>query len=534
MKKIILFGVMALACGSMAAADSALFTIFPATDAPIENIYRVALSSADANKMYMYDKFASEKAYMTFKAEGATEAETVKLYPSDDRSSIEFISEKVIYTPGECEIVVPAGSITGFDLANGYQEFEVKENLTYKFTVKGGTTNPENLSFTVSPESGSKVSSLEITFTSTDEKVGMTPNGNPNYSNIYFAKDGNMVCLADAEPSDDGLTMVVKPEKEITEPGQYVLIVAYGGLYYYDPSDTFPMATPCTEPMFFSYTIKSDDEPSVFSVTPEPASTVENIYKVSLTPAEGVTNMMNDMYGTTKAYFNVDGEFFCNASCQLSMEDFTSLEIAPDLFIYTPGDCELVIEAGYLTWKDADGATQKNTKDLTFKYNVKGGFTNPTDLPFEVTPADGAKVETLESILIKIDEEYTLMYDPRLADLFYFAQDGKKVCGANCTLLPDDITLKVVPEEELTADAQYDFVIMPMGISYLNADYDYGYNDTPLVFRYNHNSDTGINTVATDKTINGIYNLYGVKMNGSFESLAPGIYVVNGKKIVKK
>ncbi len=50
------------------------------------------------------------------------------------------------------------------------------------------------------------------------------------------------------------------------------------------------------------------------------------------------------------------------------------------------------------------------------------------------------------------------------------------------------------------------------------------------------NGSTNIDAVTDDMTAKkqGIYTLTGVKMNASFDSLPKGIYIVNGKKVVKK
>ena len=47
---------------------------------------------------------------------------------------------------------------------------------------------------------------------------------------------------------------------------------------------------------------------------------------------------------------------------------------------------------------------------------------------------------------------------------------------------------------------------------------------------------SGIDAVTTDAPAvrRGIYNLQGIKMQGSIDELPAGIYIVDGKKIVKK
>lgn len=47
---------------------------------------------------------------------------------------------------------------------------------------------------------------------------------------------------------------------------------------------------------------------------------------------------------------------------------------------------------------------------------------------------------------------------------------------------------------------------------------------------------SGIDAVTTDVPAahRGIYNLQGIKMQGSIDELAAGIYIVDGKKIVKQ
>lgn len=274
-------------------------------------------------------------------------------------------------------------------------------------------------------------------------------------------------------------------------------------------------------------------EKPAFTVTPASDETVKNMYKVLFTPADNITNFSYSMTGSAKAYFNVDGEYFCAAECDLSMEDFSSLEITPECFIYTPGECELIVEPGFFTWRDAEGGSRSNDEELSYKYTVEGGTTNPTDLPFELSPAEGASVEALETVTVKFSEGYTLM-PVQASYMVYFAQDGKKVCGAACSLANDNVTLTITPETELTQDGNYDLVIMTFGLQYLDSMYDYKYNDMPLVYTFTVKSSSGLESVIYNETECTIYNLQGVKMKGSVESLAPGIYIINGQKTIVK
>ncbi|MCH5234830.1 MAG: hypothetical protein J1E16_06015 [Muribaculaceae bacterium] len=43
---------------------------------------------------------------------------------------------------------------------------------------------------------------------------------------------------------------------------------------------------------------------------------------------------------------------------------------------------------------------------------------------------------------------------------------------------------------------------------------------------------SGIQSIATDKAVEGVYNLQGVKMSNDLNSLAPGLYIINGKKVL--
>lgn len=47
---------------------------------------------------------------------------------------------------------------------------------------------------------------------------------------------------------------------------------------------------------------------------------------------------------------------------------------------------------------------------------------------------------------------------------------------------------------------------------------------------------SGINTVPVGVSAGeqGIYNMHGMRMNGNFDQLPAGIYIVDGKKVVKK
>lgn len=274
------------------------------------------------------------------------------------------------------------------------------------------------------------------------------------------------------------------------------------------------------------------EEKAAYTVTPEAGATVKNIYKVTFTPGEGVANFSYDMTGSTKAYFNVDGAFFCDAECAQSMEDFLSMEVTPECFIYTAGECELVVEPGFFTWKDAAGKTQSNTEALTYKYTVEGGTDNPTDLPIVVTPVEGSTVEALENVTVQFGEGYTLM-PLQSPSMVYFAQDGIKTSDAVCTLGTDGRSFTIVPANKLTQDGLYDLVIMTFGLQYLDSEYNYLFNAKPLVYSYTVKAGSGIENIFTNNEgKDAIYNLQGVRMLGPVNTLAPGIYIMNGQKII--
>lgn len=266
-----------------------------------------------------------------------------------------------------------------------------------------------------------------------------------------------------------------------------------------------------------------------FTVTPASSATVKNIYAVTLTPASDVKSFLYDMTETSKAYFNVDGEYFCGAVCSQSM-DGVSLEINPECFIYTPGECELVIEPGYIIWTDADGTKQSNTEALSYSYSVEGGYENP-EVPFTVTPADGETVESLSLVTVAFSN-VSMVFPAQDSYMIYFAQDGKKVCGATCMTGEDGVSVLIAPQMELNQNGQYDLVIMPYGLQAMDNDYNFYYNEMPVVYTYNVKGGAGVAGIASENAECIIYNLNGVKMHGPVESLAPGIYVVNGRKMV--
>ena len=70
----------------------------------------------------------------------------------------------------------------------------------------------------------------------------------------------------------------------------------------------------------------------------------------------------------------------------------------------------------------------------------------------------------------------------------------------------------------------------------ITADTAWGDGKTHTVSIKYGNDPTGIDTVTSDASVKkqGIYNLQGVKLNTAFDRLPAGIYIVDGKKVVKK
>lgn len=92
-------------------------------------------------------------------------------------------------------------------------------------------------------------------------------------------------------------------------------------------------------------------------------------------------------------------------------------------------------------------------------------------------------------------------------------------------------TVKITPESSSLTPGNYDFIFQA-GSIYCEGEESFS-NPQDYKFSYTLVEPNEIQTVNAENESGDIYDLSGVKRNGSLSSQPSGIYILNGKKILK-
>ena len=217
---------------------------------------------------------------------------------------------------------------------------------------------------------------------------------------------------------------------------------------------------------------------------------------------------------------------------------------------------------------DTNTKIEKNngkTQDVTLTRSLKAGVWNTICLPFDVT------AEQVESVLKATGNVKEFDKDDKATATIYFKPATEIKAGVPYLIKPTedakvlnfkDVTINNVDElnringndycicgvfgkyamntngTELFLNAAGKFVAPAVGketMKGFRAYFNVPLNVSAAAININIDGETtGINSIETNATVNGkVYNLNGQYVGNSLNGLKKGIYVVNGKKVIK-
>lgn len=182
------------------------------------------------------------------------------------------------------------------------------------------------------------------------------------------------------------------------------------------------------------------------------------------------------------------------------------------------------------------------TSFLLFEYETAN-----TSKEFNVTPANGTTVKSLEAIVVSEEVGIMPSYNVPVGEIVVKNFDGDVVANVTDVVLPEpdpenpfaDITTLTLPlSKAVTANGEY-VIYFPSAVFYLGKEQEQWISAETFVY-FTIDSEGGIeNVVASENGVLNVFNLQGIHV-GTFESadglksLPVGIYIVNGTKIALK
>lgn len=210
-----------------------------------------------------------------------------------------------------------------------------------------------------------------------------------------------------------------------------------------------------------------------------------------------------DSWGDTTPY---------NALCLKTAEPIT-----------TPGEYTFVLKKEYIY----AGENVRIAEDITYYFTVIESLKVAS-----VTPAEDAEYESVSEIVLTFNKpvfhDYVSalwVYDEAGNEYEFTKQVGEEEYQVE--------TLKFVTETPITAAGTYTFTLEDYAVYCYGSNYQMETAGTlKFTFTVKAADETGINNVESENgKVNAIFDLTGRKVK---EITAPGIYIVNGKKIIVK
>ncbi|MBD5355868.1 MAG: hypothetical protein HDR88_02540 [Bacteroides sp.] len=422
------------------------------------------------------------------------------------------------------------------------------DDLVFSYTVGEGGDTPAAEPFTVTPASGSKVTTLEEVVFTVNYEEGYEWFDVESYE-AYFTRDGEWFCGVNKTESSDYLRMTITPLEPITESGEYALVFrAY----------TFICSNEANDPFYINY----DDLVFNYTISGEAAGVVYDVVPTSYKPAnESVIDLEEKQFDSVEIFFSSDNimpregatieiipvgyesqafetsNLKAIASMKKILVGFAGVgEIDQNNEIYGGieynGVYEVIIPKGTFgdeAWIN-DPATGHSNDEIILTYEVIGGMERP-GVAYTVEPVSVSWTEDLKSFTLTFEEGISMIpyafatldcIEAKYAKYAEFKDNG-------------DSTFTVEFDEAPSANGNYVFNVEQgmFGNAEFVADEVSGVANAEIskVIEFIY---TGVNTVISDNVKEGVYNLFGVKVADTTDNLPAGIYIVGGKKIIVK
>ena len=234
--------------------------------------------------------------------------------------------------------------------------------------------------YTVVPAPGvvEELTQFQINF----DETGLDEVELDTYS-IEVRKDGAF--FSDVKKKGYGFSYTCTLNTPATEAGEYEVVIAAGGITYW--SDDYATDVTSTEPVTFSYTIEGGAATQGgYTVDPEPG-VVDELTKFSISfNREGYESIELE---SSSVSVMKDGAFFSDIKKSGYDFDFTCTLNTPAT---EPGEYEVVIEPGGVTYYDAEYNDSYNTEAIKLAYTIKAPLTGEVIYDIEFTkfnPAEG-------------------------------------------------------------------------------------------------------------------------------------------------
>ncbi|MBD5233265.1 MAG: hypothetical protein HDS65_03700 [Bacteroidales bacterium] len=470
-----------------------VFTLTPASGSEVEKIEEIS--------MVFYEYTAYEMGVETpDELELTNGKSTVVAYVSRDWNVEDYLTfiiapEEPITEPGTWKLSVAEGAFSFGAEANAAFEAE--------------WTIPTPANYILTPEPGSTIENAnEFTIEF------------PYATKVEFAGDAWSVSVT------NGNTWGV-PSYKVTE----VEGAEHPTFKFTIPEDAAPGRTPMG-------TVHLIVEEGAFIVDGTPSEEISAVYVVSFEASTDYTQtpesiLVPDDYGYVYPTFVFDegatvrrvGDITVTLG-GINFTDFTSRVEGIYLAIIIPVTAEDYGKE--LKVSLPEGGVLIGDKPSTV---IEGTWTieAPRTYAYELSPNPDETVSDLSTITVIFPEaksiEFFEYWNASLRSSnysYYQSAKGELLEG-------DQVGVKLTFDPAPTAEGEYTFTLREGSLTL-----DGAFASPEVKVEYNFDSESGVEGIAIDAESTAIFNLQGIRINTTWSELAPGIYIVNGKKVAKK
>lgn len=477
----------------------------------------------------------------------------IEIKPTVSGNTLTIKCAETQTAPGEYTIIFSEACLCGYD--ESYSDYLDSPEFYVMYNIEGAGGG-EDVDFdfseyTVDPEEGevTELSKITVTF-------DKAPNLEMNASDmITVTRNGEEVSGFKSKASDNVFTLTFTEPQ--TAAGNYV--VTLGNEAFTSFSDDYTQWLDLDTEIVLHYTIAGEAEDLDFShvATPLNGTITAELSEVTLTfPALAYVTADAAKTVVTVAGETLAADKYVVTNPEQNADNANTLVVTfnPALTATVATVVKVSFEAGALTANDNKDETKTGTN------------ANPVEYVVTVAPEAAANIVINLSSPTKPNAEGEISAEKQL-DAFYF-----NVELPNIEIVPgeeNNVTIKEESEAEdaynitgrfekafgLNQNYSY-FSVKTQGEPKYNGTYTitiaakaladglwvsnemYGsYNDEQtitfvLVDGKDRSNVSGVNTVV-EETATEVYNLQGIRVNGNVNELPAGIYIINGKKVMK-
>ena len=510
-------------------------SVSPADQSVVEKLDEVKLTFGE--KSVVNPATASTAAQFVDMTHRGTIVNAMLAVDGENDKLVHVTPETALSDTTSYRLVIAEGAIGNAEYeTSGFTTGLVNEALTYRFVVNSKVASQP---FITDPIDGATVSELSTILFKSNNNKEISPSWITN-RHIYLKNaEGAYVAEAKPELGDDNYTVKAVFDKPFDVSGKYTLEVQDSVFIYGTGFDV-----DCNVLTNINYTIEGASDATVKYTFGAPVSTdpadqteVEKLGNITLTFDKDVKT---NGFRNVKVYNRENRAVVNSGHLEASAADSKQLVVVLDSALTTKGVYTVEINAGSYgdaAWADGNYLAGESNEAISYIFQVVGN--KPVEPTGDVVtdPANGSTVKSLKTIVLTFTKNNdcapSFNVQPQLLDA-----NGQKVCDATADFGDDYNVLnvcKITLDEEVTAPGTYTLDI-PAGVFILDNE------DSPAMqFTYTVDPQTGISGVESDGAAAkvDVYTISGVRVlnnatNAELNKLGRGVYIVNGKKVVKK